>query len=1704
MANFFTRALDKITPWRRGGEVQRDQQARNKKKRREDPTDNSGLSVDVARPNQNIVVGDQEQQRIQAQRPENLFAGLNNNLRIGQPKPPTIVQPNTAPTPVVQPQPQPGQVIRPTLSVTAPVNNQRILVNGKPVEDTNENKVNRGLDRGQSWEEIARGNNLDLKGVKEYSQATRPDYGIKVARPKQGVGNRIRDIFDTNTESDKFRRQEGNKVALSEGRSNEVKPLTLERSGNIVSRTPIVGHVTKTLNTLGAQGAELIPTIGNQFATRESSAATEEYTKAVKSGDKKRIAEAKQRMSDAIDRVDDYNRQQDAAHTMFAKNDGGLFNSGTLYDDDASQRGDVATGLKDVVAPTAVSMLDLYTLGRGSAIEQAIKEGGLRTGVRVAAPNIVKATAGNYASGDINARAEGASNAEAMKSGLINSIFGLVPDVGLPALTKGFKNRVLPKIMRGKGVNPTDVIDELDDAGISASAEAANQALRPTPIRVQQPQDIPVKIEGGFSEPVPVRTPPRVQPNLIKELSGDFNFPSFEKLEQIRTADASRAATDFNAAARPDARIEGVTPRTTEPFKLDSNAVIKSQEEAVESYAEFLRSVGEGNGTQLVPNGEGGYFRSSNNVRFGDTAGKRMTKAAWREEAERQLASGKADPAIQKMYDEAADPEVQSMLTRGEQPDVPEGRPIQVKQVNGIPVTDQTVVPTNLPETPGQVRATTTAAPMEAKSEAVANAPVVATPTRLPAEVQNVLDNPKQFNKRQVAAARNQRKLARQAAKANEDTAEAIGRIESTKASTTPQGEGFAPTGQFARGKRGNVIEKASAEAEAAAGRSEMADRSVDDLLEEIGTKETFSPGDRRRIGAALENITKANPDDTETRFILKKLQAKSRSESGAALALIPKVIRKSSTADTLVNRWESKIARALDDPTKMTDEAFATVQRANENFTLARDKAANLEEQFKRTGSESDFKAWEEAHSAARKADEDAKFTEVAVAKKVLKGEKGAHAGKVIDDLKKQSSVNTMDLVTANMLSGTATGFRNTFGTELAGVENRLFANTRAKITNALFDENVGGFNRKGARMGRKVGIVKLGRDASRRAAIGGKNPLEWAKNWATTINSGGESSLQSQVYSRLGKYYQNEFKAKGLSGKELDMRMRHAMITDPDAMGEIYLDSAMKSSGLTGLFDKGQTIEKAVTDYIGKQTDSKVLQGGSKLLMRLAVGFPTATGNFMYQSAKRLTVGIPSYLEMGVKLAKGDKLGAAQAFERGMKETGSGLATLGLGVALGSQGMISGPYPDDPEERARWEREGISENAIKIGGAWFPIPQGAGMLGLPILTGAAIGRDGGEGLKEMYNPGNLSKLLPTDQIQGFLNMASGDGAPQDFKNFVASGVRASTPAGALFNQISKSFDDTKNDTTTKDLWSNIIDQVASGIPGVNNAMNIPSKEDDAGNVIQNPNPLQLAFGATSATQGAGEERTAQITSEVNKDVKRLSDTGAFGDPNIAKILDDDEMKIYNDLGAGKEISPDDLKKLKEAMVKGVSQTGDDTAYLEREEYDSNLAALKLKKQLMEDDAATKPSDIKKVDTAIKRGQIYKDGKIPYDMIDAYQQTGVDEWRKMGDPESDDYDPDMYQQLWALDERMTKSGVSYKKGALDKPKYAAKVAKGKGGGAGSKNTGPNITGDFGQLKAGQFAPNLRAYETIDQQTGSVPIIRRVRPNIVHKISSSG
>lgn len=124
-----------------------------------------------------------------------------------------------------------------------------------------------------------------------------------------------------------------------------------------------------------------------------------------------------------------------------------------------------------------------------------------------------------------------------------------------------------------------------------------------------------------------------------------------------------------------------------------------------------------------------------------------------------------------------------------------------------------------------------------------------------------------------------------------------------------------------------------------------------------------------------------------------------------------------------------------------------------------------------------------------------------------------------------------------------------------------------------------------------------------------------------------------------------------------------------------------------------------------------------------------------------------------------------------------------------------------------------------------------------------------------------------------------------------------------------------------------------------------------------------------------------------------------------------------------------------------------------------------------------------KPIEDKIKETQVLKSGKFDPKIRDTYKSTSVSEWRNMGDPESDTYDPEMYQKLYDFDTALAKAGISGSSLAKDKNKFTAKKpGKGRSSSSSSSTTKSNTIGDMpslGKFSLGDLAP---------QKAGSIPI----------------
>lgn len=400
----------------------------------------------------------------------------SGGLRVGNAQPTQTMS-------VAQPQQQPE------LRIAEPVQQKPLTINAPTpkIPETPEDFVNAGLDAGKSWEDISRETGLDLKQIQEYSQATRPNYGVARMEqaPQQGFWNKVRDTVDANTEADKWRRQQGN-----EQPGAEQKPLTLVNPGNVITNT--VGAVPRMFNTAGKQLVETGYTAQQVLATKEYSEATQEYIKAVKSGDPNWIAASKVRLDGAASRVGDINEMIGYVKEGYGDG-GGLFNAGTMYNEEDSYTGGME-GTKKILGNTVEGITDVASLGLTTIGGKQLVKQGFKEGLKNSSGIIAKNAGVNTIGGASSAVGQGGGVKEALVSGAVGGTVGTVADIGLASagaagtktiqklLNNTADTKIAPSVFQK--VNPETgekiykVIDEADFEGAKADIDGGFAGTR--------------------------------------------------------------------------------------------------------------------------------------------------------------------------------------------------------------------------------------------------------------------------------------------------------------------------------------------------------------------------------------------------------------------------------------------------------------------------------------------------------------------------------------------------------------------------------------------------------------------------------------------------------------------------------------------------------------------------------------------------------------------------------------------------------------------------------------------------------------------------------------------------------------------------------------------------------------------------------------------------------------------------------------------------------------------------------------------------------------------------------------------------------------------------------------------------------------------------------------------------------------------------
>lgn len=173
----------------------------------------------------------------------------------------------------------------------------------------------------------------------------------------------------------------------------------------------------------------------------------------------------------------------------------------------------------------------------------------------------------------------------------------------------------------------------------------------------------------------------------------------------------------------------------------------------------------------------------------------------------------------------------------------------------------------------------------------------------------------------------------------------------------------------------------------------------------------------------------------------------------------------------------------------------------------------------------------------------------------------------------------------------------------------------------------------------------------------------------------------------------------------------------------------------------------------------------------------------------------------------------------------------------------------------------------------------------------------------------------------------------------------------------------------------------------------------------------------------------------------------------------------------------------------------------VENKHYDQAIAGLQQQLSIKEKAPDSNSKTTQPIKDQIAQIQVLKSGNFDPAVRDLYKSTSVSEWRDMGDPTSDTYDPATYQTLYNYDKGLAGKGVSGSSLKKSDPKYTVKTT-GTGSGSSSANKAAraalekvtsNTLGDLptlGNVSFGNLAP-----QKITDSAAQVPTIQQIQPN---------
>lgn len=315
-----------------------------------------------------------------------------------------------------------------------------------------------------------------------------------------------------------------------------------------------------------------------------------------------------------------------------------------------------------------------------------------------------------------------------------------------------------------------------------------------------------------------------------------------------------------------------------------------------------------------------------------------------------------------------------------------------------------------------------------------------------------------------------------------------------------------------------------------------------------------------------------------------------------------------------------------------------------------------------------------------------------------------------------------------------------------------------------------------------------------------------------------------QPFYYSALKNSLADQAKAaginRGLHGRELQNFIDETVAKPPTNMA-----SQADREARYAVLGEDRAISNSISKFVGKHPS-----------LQIVVPFTKVPTNFLAQTLDYTPVGAVTKAVQAIRSArKGEGIDQRMLSEAIGKST-TGTALIFLGAELANSGMLSGTYPTDPKEQARWKAQGIQPNSIKIGDTWYSMNY-LGPAGILFQAGknyrdAAANGDNAA----MQSIAGIGKSLAGQSfLTGFSGFANALNDPGRYgQNLI------NQQAGSIMPNWLKTVSNI-TDPYQRDINSPA-DAIQNGIPIAREGLNI--KQDVYGNKLtQRTDPFNLAL---------------------------------------------------------------------------------------------------------------------------------------------------------------------------------------------------------------------------------------------------------------------